>query len=565
MERQVAATLLCVFAVACGGETGPGSDVEVVQVTPNPIALAQQASVQLQVATLDGEGVLIVGVPVTFAPANPNLISVSNTGLVESLGPAGNTSVTVAAGGRSVQVPVTITPTGNTLRLLPSPAIVPQLGTLQLDAALLDLVGTPIPGATFTFLSSAPSVATVSQSGLVTSIGPAGSGTISASSGGVTVQVQLDVTQVPTSIETPVSIKMGRNSTTPVSAQVLDAVGTPIPGLAVNFVAEPISLLSITTSGSLTAAAGVGTGSVTVSSGTVSATVPVSVVDIGGLAGSLITQAMTQGSPFGVALGSGSAYLGVGTEGFLYQGSFGSPAVQANLSAPTSMLSVMRDPGSGLLYAPGSQGEALMEIDPATRMITRTWAANDQMFDVVLSPDATHLFVAGSSGIVYMIELASFTSVDEFVTGESVIHLLAHPSDPIVYASGVGFVREINVQSGAQRTFVLDDAQATALALAGDRLFVAGEGGNLGVVTLSTGATSSTAVPCAMYDVVTLPEGRGLLGTCSLQGKVVLLDTETLTVVVSVQTGGAPRRAVVSADGESAIVANQSGWFDHIQ
>ncbi len=102
--------------------------------------------------------------------------------------------------------------------------------------------------------------------------------------------------------------------------------------------------------------------------------------------------------------------------------------------------------------------------------------------------------------------------------------------------------------------------------MTGDRLFVGREGNQVTVVTLSSGATSSVDIPeCGIYDLVATPDGRHLLATCSSQGTAMILDAPTLIPVATIQTGGIPRRAAISADGTIAVIANEGGWYDHVE
>ena len=105
-----------------------------------------------------------------------------------------------------------------------------------------------------------------------------------------------------------------------------------------------------------------------------------------------------------------------------------------------------------------------------------------------------------------------------------------------MYTSGQGLVLETNVQTGAQRTFNIPAAQASALALSGGRLYVGGEGGIIGVVELASGiVTLKSVAGCGVYDVVAAPDGLQLLATCSLRGTARLLDAETLATIVTIR------------------------------
>jgi YVTN family beta-propeller protein len=568
VTRRHAAVLVCAFAVACGGESGPnGIAVGSIDVTPGTIALAQQASVQLQVAARDEEGVLLAGVPVTFTSENTDLVTVSALGLVRSAGPAGVTSIIVRAGGKTVSVPATVTATGNTIRILPSPATLPQKASLQLDVALLDLVGTPIPGAILTYATSDQNIATVNLTGLVGSVGPSGSVTVTVTSGALSAAVRVSVTQVPTSLEvTPDEITLGRNGSRTVAAALLDAVGDPIPGAPFSFTASPAGLLGVTSGGVVTAMGTPGNGTLTVTSGTFTTDVPVSIIDVGTLTGSILKTVPALGSPYAVALAPGGAIYGAGIGGRFYRGTFGSDALDTYVISSALTVGLAVNPSTGKVYVAGRAADALMEVDPATGVVLRRWETPGQMYDVAVSPDGQSVYVAGEGTAVHVISATTMAHVTSFTTTHDVVHLLAHPTEPLVYASGGATAMEIDVQTGAQRTFSQVSAQATALTIANDRLFIGSESGMVGAVDLTTGSTTTVDVfECGVYDIVAAPDGQQLLVTCALNGAVKLLDVETLAVLKTIPAAGIPRRAAISADGTAAVVANEAGWIHHLE
>lgn len=567
MTRRLWAVTTASLLVACGGESGPnGIDVDTIQVTPNPVALAQQESVQLHVTAFDDNGALLAGVPVSFTSKNENVITVSSSGLVKSVGPAGVTSITLKAGGKTTVVPVTVNATGQIIRVLPTPASVPQMGTLQLDVALLDILGSEIPGENFTFASSNPSIATVSETGLVTSVGPAGQVEILVSTGGMSTQKTVTVVPTPTSISlSPNPVTLGRAAERPLVATVLDLTGSPIADPAITYSAQPASLLEVSGAGVLTSKGTPGTGTVTAAAGTLSVTVPVTILNVGTLAGTISGSVSVPGQPYGVALGAGNAFYGVGSGGSFDVGTFGSTAHTSSYISAPIMTGVAFSPTNGLVYAAGNTTDGLMEIDPASSTILRRWEAPDQMYDVAISQDGSQIYVAGSPDRLYVISAATMTLVKDLPTGGSVVHLFADPLHPLVYTSGGSLVREINVTTGATRAFDFPGAQATALAIAGDKLFIGGEGQTLGIVDLTTGLTTTVSVPCQVYDLVAAPDGVQLLATCSLQGKALLLDAYTFEIIQTIQTNGTPRRAAITSDGTGAVIANAAGSYTFVE
>ena len=573
MTRHLAAgALLCALLTSCGGGTEPGDiDVGTIVVAPDPIVLMQEQTAQLQVSVLDPEGTLLAGMAVTFTSADGAIVTVSNVGLVTSVGPAGTTSISIKAGNKTKLVPVTVSATSSSILIGPDPLELNQFGALQLEPTLIDVAGDPIPGATFEYVSSDPSIASVNVSGLVNSPGPAGMVTITVTSGEIEATGAVTVHQVPTSLRlSPERVTMAKGGSIQFTTTVLDAVDQPIIGGAasVAYSTSPSTLLSISASGLLTASGQVGTGSVTVTRGALSASATVDVADIGLLTGSILHHIPATGVPYGVAVSSLGAILGVGVQGTIYLGNVSSGSLATLQVSSYLTIGVAFNSAGDRAYVTGGGPDGLMEFDAATGVRLRSWDSGDQLFDVVLSPDEQTIYVAGSSGAIYPLDVTTFVAGTPFASdGYTVVHLAHHPTQPLIFASGTGHAREINTETGANRSFpVGGSSQASALALAGDRLFVAGEDGVLDVVSLSTGLTASVTIPdCPMYDIVATPGGEALLATCTSSGTVKLIDTESLSAVLTITVGGDPRRAAISADGSRAVVANQSGWFDIIQ
>lgn len=105
------------------------------------------------------------------------------------------------------------------------------LGTVVIAPTVKDASGNVLSGRTITWSSSAPAVATVSSTGVVSAVAP-GTASIMASSGGQTGQVSVTVTRpaVDTIKVTPLAstIKVGASETLLVT--LLDAQGHALSG-----------------------------------------------------------------------------------------------------------------------------------------------------------------------------------------------------------------------------------------------------------------------------------------------------------------------------------------------
>ena len=189
--------VLC--AAACGGEApiavSPIKSVTVV------LALSQitvGSTAQATATLVDAKGLPVTDRPPTWSSLTPSVVSVSAAGLVTGL-QAGAASVRATSGSVSGDASiVVVNPVAASISLsVVSDTLFVPRGALQVIAAVKDANGQSIQSPTIFWQSSAPLIASVSATGLVTAIA-AGSATISASIDGQTAQHTLFVKVAPT-------------------------------------------------------------------------------------------------------------------------------------------------------------------------------------------------------------------------------------------------------------------------------------------------------------------------------------------------------------------------------
>ncbi len=178
--------------------------------------------------------------------------------------------ITASCGGDPVQPPPTTpTPIVATIQVSPSTDTLAALGdTEQLAAQARDGAGNVVPGQTFVWSSSAPSVAAVDASGLVTARGN-GTAEIRASVGAIFGSAALVVAQeVAEVLVSPVSATLRTvDATRQFTAQARDANANPISGVRFLWVSSDPGVATVDTTGlaiavdrgevTITAAAGV--------------------------------------------------------------------------------------------------------------------------------------------------------------------------------------------------------------------------------------------------------------------------------------------------------------------
>lgn len=164
--------------------------VTAVTVTSPVTSLQTGLTAQLEIAPRDANGTPLSRA-FTITSSNPSVATVTSTGLVTAVA-AGTTTITVTSEGITGSVPLTVVAPApvSTVTIAPTGALLLAGGTQQLTVTLRDASGTVLTGRPITYTSSAPAVATVSSTGLVTQV-TAGVATITATSEGRTGTIQV--------------------------------------------------------------------------------------------------------------------------------------------------------------------------------------------------------------------------------------------------------------------------------------------------------------------------------------------------------------------------------------
>ncbi|MBY0488467.1 MAG: Ig-like domain-containing protein [Gemmatimonadaceae bacterium] len=166
-------------------------------ISPRPSTLRLSIPRQFSVTLSDSVGGAIPpGRVVNWTSVTPSVATVSATGLVTGL-QLGNARIAVNAEGAVDTVSFTITKVPvATIQLSPSSSSVVQGQTRQLTATLTDSTGATVTDRTIEWTSSDPTRATVSGTGLVTTLAP-GTVTITATSETRSGTASVTVQQIP--------------------------------------------------------------------------------------------------------------------------------------------------------------------------------------------------------------------------------------------------------------------------------------------------------------------------------------------------------------------------------
>ena len=553
--------LLLVATLGCGSDNGtdPGPKAADILVDPASITLKQRESTRIVPSVVDAAGTLISGVAVTFVSSSVTIATVSSIGEVTSVGPAGSATISVRAAGLTKTVPVTVLGIPTSISVTPNPGAIQQKATLQLQAKLLDLDGATINGATFTYTSSNAAVATVSASGLVTSVGPAGTAVITVASGELAKTVPIAVTAVPTKLTlAPATLTLGRNSSAQIRPVVLDAVGTEIPNLTASYTSSAPQIVSVSATGLLTTTSAIGSATITARLDQLTSTMTVNVVEAAHPVGDIVSSSSFAG--YGATITSGGDFYVTGLAGTPARGKLPDYATLTSLTPVRAGIAVVANRAGNAVYFAGMDGA--IAYDPASNQVRWTSAtAKGTPFDVVLSSDEATVYLTTGNGLVIAMDAATGTVKWELTLPSYVaVHLALHPSQNILYASGpdIGSIAEIDLTTrGVRMIAVGANPQDIVVSPDGGELYVALESGGLSFVnTVTRTATTVTTPQCGGYGLVMTPDTEQLWIGCSRNNTITVVDRQQRTVVKSIPVG-AVRRLAVSSDGTTVLAAGE--------
>ena len=251
---------------------------ERVTVTPDSAALLVGDTVRLSATAFDALGSEVAGASFAWSSGDTLVAEVDASGLVRGLGP-GRATVSASSGTASGTALVSVEQSTERVTVTPDSAALLVGDTVRLSAAAFDALDNEVAGASFTWSSGDTLVATVDSTGLATGIAT-GAVEITATSSDVEGRARLVVAvAAPTTVAvTPDSVRlMALGDTIRLSAEVLDQVGRPMPGAAVEWSSGDPAVASVDSTG-LVRAEGSGATTVTATSGSAAGSASVSIM-----------------------------------------------------------------------------------------------------------------------------------------------------------------------------------------------------------------------------------------------------------------------------------------------
>ncbi|MFN2315370.1 MAG: Ig-like domain-containing protein [Gemmatimonadales bacterium] len=250
----LAASILLSPIAGCGGE-----DITPPHVVPVPTAIVLSASTlslvslgatQHVTATVRDQTGGTMAIQVSWASTNDAVATVSATGTVTAIG-NGTTTITASAGAVTATVAVTVDQEPAAISLSSSSVRLGMPGAETLHATVTDARGAPIVNAAVTWSTSEPAIATVTQSGVVSSVS-SGSTTVTAAAGSVTATASVIVSLVAAiTVTAPVSEAI-EGQPVQLTVGVTTHTGAPVTGVPVTWLSDSVHIATVDASGRLT-------------------------------------------------------------------------------------------------------------------------------------------------------------------------------------------------------------------------------------------------------------------------------------------------------------------------
>ena len=235
-----------------------------VTVTPEPVAsvvvaperdtLAVNTELTMTASVRDAAGAELSDRSVSWSVSDPNIATVTSTGIVTALAPGSVSIIAVSESRVGQGTIVVLERLADAITLTPSSSTVEIGQSVQLISQVTDPSGNILTDRPVSYASDNTAVAAVSASGLVTT-SAAGVARITATSEGKTAVATITVIEVPVSEVrvTPASSTLIVGGSRTLSAQARSASGTVIAGREVTWTSGAPGIATVSASGAVSA------------------------------------------------------------------------------------------------------------------------------------------------------------------------------------------------------------------------------------------------------------------------------------------------------------------------
>lgn len=531
-------TALTVVVVAVGN----------VAVTPAGASIVVGQTAQLTPVVTDVNGATLRDRLVVWSSSNESVATVSSSGLVVARA-VGSATITATVEGKSTTAAVSVSPVPvSAVTLSPAPVLVTVGAQLAVTAIVTDASGAVVHDRPITFSSDAPSIATVSATGVVRGVAP-GTTTIRAVSDGKTGTATVTVSAVPVGsvTVTPATVSVIAGASTSLAVTVKDAAGATVTDRPVTWTSSNASVATVSGLGVVTGVAP-GTAIITAASEgkTDQSTITVTPVPVAQVALTPTTAAVFVGGQVQlsaaardaagnvlpgrpVTWATSDAFVAVVSSTGLVTGlNAGTATVTATIDGKQAtatvtvqavpVASVVVSPATASLAVGGTASLAAATKDASGNTLsgrTVTWATSNAAVATVSSTGVVTAVGAGT---------ATITATSEGKAGQATITVA--PAPPAAVAS-------VDVAPGAATVTIGQTVQLAATPRDADGNVLAGRTvtwstSNAGIATVSsTGLVKAVASGAAT--ITATVEGKSGTSTITVQSVVVPVASVVLT------------------------------------
>ena len=530
--------------------------VDAVVIAPSSATTTIGRTVQLTARALDSAGGELTGRALSWSSDQPGVATVSLTGLVTAVS-QGRALVLAASEGRVGSATIDVTPVPVASLVVAPASIALVVGSAQqLIATPMDAQGTALPGRVVTWISGAPSIASVSPNGLVTAIG-VGTAPIIATCEGQQATVTLTTTLAPvaTVTVTPQTASLNPDSALLFSAAARDANGNLLSGRTTSWSTSNSGVATVAANGLVT---GVAVGSARISATTEG------IVGAGTVTVSLVPIARVTVVPNPASLVEGQAQ----TFSAVVADSNGNPLTGRALAWTSSTTAVATVTGGGVVtaVAPGSAtitasapNAGLGGTTPSgSASVVVTYAA---VAAVSIVPAAPTVTVGTPTQLTATLQSAPpVVALD--ATGRTLAWSVADPTIATVSATGMvtGVVPgtttvTLAASSPGQATPVSTTVTLTVSLVPIARIVVAPVAGTVHVGTLYARQLSAQAFDASNNPLV----GRTMSWTTSDASRLTVTPAQSgtgVTTITALNTPGTGLLVIASAPGATGVVSD---------
>ena len=208
-------------------------------------------------------------------------------------------------------------------------------------------------------------------------------------------------------------------------------------------------------------------------------------------------------------------------------------------------------------------------LNPGTGAVTDSVNAGAEPVRVLLGAAETKLYVTQADGRLQVFNATTHVLETTLALGSVALNDISlSRSGARLYVSSVGgTVTEVNTATDAvTRSYTPGGRPKDLVVSPGDSiLYVANEGGWVDVWSIVTWSRRDSIPVPGAFGLALTPDAKQLWVSSANSGTVTVIDCATRAVRKRIPTFGVPRHIVITADGTTAVVANEAGYVQFIR